>query len=126
MYIYISDLSFPLPQTAPTDPGGFPFVVLGNKIDLEGSRAVSQRRALAWCEAEGNIPYFETSAKEATNVEQVHRRKRSHKLTFSIHTLPPSYGAGPAWIHRRKRSYTLNSSHITNAPPVSIHRRQIT
>lgn len=31
---------------------------------------VSQKRAMTWCQSKGNIPYFETSAKEATNVEQ--------------------------------------------------------
>lgn len=31
---------------------------------------VSQKRAVAWCQSKGNIPYFETSAKEAINVEQ--------------------------------------------------------
>ena len=31
---------------------------------------VSQKRALAWCQAKGAIPYFETSAKEAINVDQ--------------------------------------------------------
>jgi len=56
-------------QAGPRDPDNFPFVVLGNKVDLE-SRVVPQKRALAWCQAKGNIPYFETSAKEATNVEQ--------------------------------------------------------
>jgi len=56
-------------QAGPRDPDNFPFVVLGNKIDLD-SRVVSQKRALAWCTAKGNIPYFETSAKEAINVEQ--------------------------------------------------------
>jgi len=56
-------------QAGPRDPDNFPFVVLGNKIDLD-SRVVSQKRALAWCQAKGNIPYFETSAKEGLNVEQ--------------------------------------------------------
>ncbi|KVH92934.1 Small GTPase superfamily [Cynara cardunculus var. scolymus] len=37
-------------QASPSDPENFPFVLLGNKID-------------------GNIPYFETSAKEGINVE---------------------------------------------------------
>lgn len=45
-------------------------MVLGNKIDLENQRVVTQKRALAWCQNKGNIPYFETSAKEAINVEQ--------------------------------------------------------
>lgn len=45
--------------------------MIGNKIDVEDSkRMVSQKRAMTWCQSKGNIPYFETSAKEATNVEQ--------------------------------------------------------
>merc|ERR1711998_371970 len=57
-------------QASPRDPDRFPFVVLGNKVDLENKRLVSQKRATAWCQQKGNIPYFETSAKEAINVEQ--------------------------------------------------------
>ncbi|KAI8831584.1 small GTPase superfamily [Chytridium lagenaria] len=58
-------------QASPRDPDNFPFVVLGNKVDLEDSkRQVSVKRALAWCEQKGKIPYFETSAKEAINVDQ--------------------------------------------------------
>jgi len=58
-------------QASPRDPETFPFVVLGNKIDVEeGKRMVSQKRALTWCASKGGIPYFETSAKEAINVEQ--------------------------------------------------------
>lgn len=57
-------------QASPRDPSNFPFVVLGNKIDLEDSkRQVSHKRSVAWCQEKGNIPYFETSAKMATNVE---------------------------------------------------------
>jgi Ras-related protein Rab-7A len=29
---------------------------------------ISQKRALAWCQAKNGIPYFETSAREAINV----------------------------------------------------------
>lgn len=56
-------------QASPRDPENFPFVVIGNKIDLE-NRAVSAKRAQGWCHGKGDIPYFETSAKEAINVEQ--------------------------------------------------------
>jgi len=56
-------------QASPRDPENFPFVVLGNKIDLEG-RAISQKRAMSWCQGKNGIPYFETSAKDSTNVEQ--------------------------------------------------------
>lgn len=60
-----------LVQAAPRSPETFPFVLLGNKIDVEESkRQVSAKRAMAWCQEKGGIPYFETSAKEAINVEQ--------------------------------------------------------
>ena len=41
----------------------------GNKSDLE-NRQVQQKRAQVWCSSKGEIPYFETSAKDNTNVEQ--------------------------------------------------------
>ena len=51
------------------------FVLIGNKADLAEKRAVFQRGALAWCQKNGEsedkpIPYFETSAKDNTNVEE--------------------------------------------------------
>lgn len=78
-------------QASPRDPDNFPFVVLGNKIDVEESkrvvclgsemrgalrgrllmsRQISTKRAMTFCQSKGGIPYFETSAKEAINVEQ--------------------------------------------------------
>ncbi|KAK6095811.1 hypothetical protein BDV3_003713 [Batrachochytrium dendrobatidis] len=58
-------------QANPRDPENFPFVVIGNKVDVEDSkRQVTQKRAMTWCQQKGNIPYFETSAKEGINVEQ--------------------------------------------------------
>lgn len=62
--------------------------MLGNKIDVEESkrvvrgqlpddqallltyRQISTKRAMTFCQSKGGIPYFETSAKEAINVEQ--------------------------------------------------------
>ncbi|CAF4782324.1 ras-related protein Rab-7a [Pieris napi] len=55
-------------QASPRDPDHFPFVILGNKVDLD-NRAVSAKRAQQWCQSKNDIPYFETSAKEAVNVE---------------------------------------------------------
>lgn len=46
----------------------FPFVVLGNKVDIQ-DRQVSKEDAQNWCAANGLIPHWETSAKDATNVE---------------------------------------------------------
>ncbi|KAI8473487.1 MAG: GTP-binding protein YPTC5 [Monoraphidium minutum] len=58
-------------QAQPRDPENFPFIVLGNKIDEDagGSRVVSEKKAKAWCAGKGDIPHFETSAKEGLNVE---------------------------------------------------------
>jgi len=56
-------------QASPREPASFPFVVLGNKVDLD-NRAVSTKRAQTWCQSKNDIPYFEVSAKEAINVEQ--------------------------------------------------------
>lgn len=58
-------------QSNTTDPENFPFMVIGNKIDTDESRrVVSTQKAQRWCQEKGNLPYFETSAKEATGVEQ--------------------------------------------------------
>eukprot|EP01126_Amoeba_proteus_P064571 TRINITY_DN9060_c0_g1_i3.p1 TRINITY_DN9060_c0_g1~~TRINITY_DN9060_c0_g1_i3.p1 ORF type:complete len:215 (+),score=46.90 TRINITY_DN9060_c0_g1_i3:129-773(+) len=59
-----------LDQAAPSDPESFPFAVIANKIDLEALRMVTKKQALSWCQAKGNIPLFETSAKEGLNVEE--------------------------------------------------------
>jgi len=59
-----------LVQANVANPGEFPFVVLGNKIDEEDKRMVGMRRAQEWCKVNGDMPYFETSAKESINVEQ--------------------------------------------------------
>jgi len=68
-------------QASPHDPENFPFVVLGNKIDVEeGKRQVTQKRAMTWCQSKGNIPYFETSAKEAINVEQAFQTSAKNAL----------------------------------------------
>lgn len=90
-------------QASPRDPENFPFVrfpvsilgslistctgidrlqvVIGNKIDVEESkRMISSKRAMTFCQSKGNIPYFETSAKEAVNVEQAFEGMSSHTL----------------------------------------------
>ena len=51
------------------DASSFPFVVLGNKSDLSSERKVRSEDAQAWCNQNGKLPYFETSAKDAVNVD---------------------------------------------------------
>ena len=50
----------------------FPFVVIGNKSDLEceGKRKVSKDEVNQWCKANGDIPHFETSALTNSNVDE--------------------------------------------------------
>uniref|UniRef100_A0A8D9AX72 Ras-related protein Rab-7a n=1 Tax=Cacopsylla melanoneura TaxID=428564 RepID=A0A8D9AX72_9HEMI len=57
-------------QAAPADPDNFPFVVLGNKVDLEKERVVSLKKARQLFCSENDTPYFETSAKDGRNVEE--------------------------------------------------------
>ncbi|KAG9138339.1 hypothetical protein Leryth_001539 [Lithospermum erythrorhizon] len=55
----------------PSNPESFPFILIGNKVDIDGghSRRISEITAREWCSTKGNIPYFETSAKDNLNVE---------------------------------------------------------
>ncbi|GER43925.1 RAB GTPase homolog G3A, partial [Striga asiatica] len=63
--------NFHMMQANPPDAKTFPFILLGNKIDIDGgnSRVVSEKKAKEWCASKGNLPYFETSAKEDYNVD---------------------------------------------------------
>lgn len=58
-----------LAHAAPRNADHFPFAVLGNKSDLGAKRQVSASKAKNWCASKGDIPFFETSAKDAVNVE---------------------------------------------------------
>uniref|UniRef100_A0A804PY63 Ras-related protein Rab7 n=1 Tax=Zea mays TaxID=4577 RepID=A0A804PY63_MAIZE len=60
-----------LNQAGPSDPQRFPFILVGNKIDLDGGskRMVLEKKVREWCASKGDIPYFETSAKEDHNID---------------------------------------------------------
>merc|ERR1712167_541375 len=64
-----------LVQASPADPEKFPFVVLGNKVDLKEQRVVTMKEAKQYCLAR-NITsdtqpmYWETSAKTKECVDQ--------------------------------------------------------
>lgn len=59
-----------LVHAAPRNPDSFPFVCIGNKADLAARRQVPTSKAKAWGANNHNMPHYETSAKEALNVEQ--------------------------------------------------------
>ena len=58
-------------QANPPNPNAFPFVLIGNKVDKEAERKVTTNRAQQWCKMNGDIPYFEASAKDNLNVKEL-------------------------------------------------------
>lgn len=94
-FIYYADVK---------EPEKFPFVVLGNKLDVM-ERQVTLEEAQQWCQENGGYPYFETSAKDATNVaeafeEAVRRVFASDERTD--HLIPTD----TVKLHRRPRAAT--------------------
>jgi Ras-related protein Rab-7A len=83
-YLCTVHLSLAHVQASPRDPENFPFVVLGNKIDLDG-RSVSTKRAQSWCQSKNDMPYFEVSAKEAVNVEQAFQVRLDARVHARTH-----------------------------------------
>lgn len=77
-------------QASPRDPDNFPFVVIGNKNDLENKRKVNRSRAEQWCKSKNNIPYHETSAATAQNVEAAFQ-EIARKALKQEHTEDPIY-----------------------------------
>eukprot|EP00658_Telonema_sp_P-2_P037554 TRINITY_DN26_c0_g1_i1.p1 TRINITY_DN26_c0_g1~~TRINITY_DN26_c0_g1_i1.p1 ORF type:complete len:213 (+),score=73.95 TRINITY_DN26_c0_g1_i1:74-712(+) len=64
-----------LVQASPSNHDDFPFVVLGNKIDLKENRVVTMKDAKAYCighniQSDGQPMYWETSAKTKECVDQ--------------------------------------------------------
>lgn len=59
-----------LHSSNPMNADEFPFVILGNKIDLTHKRQVSESKLREWCRSRGELPHFETSAKDVINVDQ--------------------------------------------------------
>ena len=73
------------------DADAFPFVLIGNKSDLE-NHEVRQDLVEGWCASNGNMKCFETSAKNSTNVEQAFiasvERWLTHEQTLDKQSKP--------------------------------------
>lgn len=62
-------------------PETFPFMVIGNKLDLEEEeRAVALSSAEEYCAKNGNMQFLETSARDNVNVEEAFRRLAAQAL----------------------------------------------
>jgi len=78
-----------LVHAAPRNAETFPFVVLGNKADLASQRRqVPANKAQTWCKSKGDMPHFETSAKEAVNVEQAFQAIAKNALAQEAQNKP--------------------------------------
>eukprot|EP00921_Rhytidocystis_pertsovi_P005019 GHVQ01008687.1.p1 GENE.GHVQ01008687.1~~GHVQ01008687.1.p1 ORF type:complete len:211 (-),score=22.05 GHVQ01008687.1:150-782(-) len=96
-----------LVQASPRDAENFPFVSIGNKLDESTKRKVNGSRAAAWCKSKNNIPYFETSAKNAVNVDQAFE-EIARKALKQEHTEDQIY---------LPETLTLNSTQQELRPP---------
>lgn len=47
----------------------FPIIIVCNKIDMENERQVTRKELKDWC-AQQNLTFYETSAKDSTNVDK--------------------------------------------------------
>ena len=56
-------------RSTPKKPELFPFVVLGNKADLDNLRRIETSLGEQYAKENGEMLFFETSAKDSTNVE---------------------------------------------------------
>ena len=54
----------------PPDADKYPFILIGNKSDRESDINITKEQIDAYCKEHNNMPYFETSAKEGTNLEE--------------------------------------------------------
>jgi Ras-related protein Rab-7A len=75
----------------------FPFVIIGNKCDMENERQTSKEEAESYCK-KGNKKYFECSAKEATNVEIAFQNIAENAIfdeDSKISDIPDDFGLAP-------------------------------
>ncbi|KAL4608876.1 ras-related protein Rab-9A-like [Arapaima gigas] len=111
-FIYYADIK---------DPENFPFVVLGNKVDVT-ERQVTPEDARHWCRDNGDHPYYETSAKDATNVAAAFEEAVRRVLAVEErgdHLIPTD----TVDLHRKPRSGGICSDDDNNTFHRFVHCR---
>jgi len=76
----------------------FPFVLIGNKVDLP-KHEVPTEQVEAWCHANNNMKCFMTSAKDSINVDQAFNASVEKWLT-SEQNLDKQMKAGPNYTNQ--------------------------
>ncbi len=69
---------------------------------------------MTWCQAKGNIPYFETSAKEAINVEQAFQTVAKNALQQEAEE--QLYKLSPSNVSRRIAEALFSDTWTTQTP----------
>ncbi len=110
------------------DDARTPLVIVGNKSDLEEDRAVSRARAFAVSQSWGNAPYYETSARKRTNVDEVFRDLCRQIIRQDPGMMGGGGGSvlgggigsgGGGGTRYRELEYTDNNSRYQNGPTTS-------
>ena len=59
-------------SSGPTDEKSiYPFIIVGNKLDLSNERKVSKVEAEKWCKENWNLFYIEASAQNGENIDEI-------------------------------------------------------
>ncbi|CDW77976.1 rab small monomeric gtpase [Stylonychia lemnae] len=109
-----------LTKSEPREPHTLPFLVLGNKSDVdEGQKKISEKEAKKFCNENGEMLCFETSAKNNVNVEAafqaliarvVKRQDDMNKILGggdgSKSTIPPGAKVGTNNMNKRANRST--------------------
>ena len=88
-----------------------PIILVGNKADLEDDRAVSRSRAFQLSQSWGNAPYYESSARNRANVDQVFMnlcKQIIMKENEFVRTREPDPPRRKGRPRRRRRENTRN------------------
>ena len=59
-----------LGQLNPSDPNSFPFILLGNKSDLNNNIQTIKEEIDNYCKEHNDMPFYMTSAKDNINLEE--------------------------------------------------------
>lgn len=108
-------------NAGPSDPGSFPFVCLGNKLDKEEHRQVPTNKGQAWAKENNDMMFYETSALTGDKVEeaflQMAKAAMKRESDKAI-VMPPTMSAetGPIKLNAQKSTTRGETRTEANCP----------